>query len=84
MDSNGMFEKLWQFSALIVSKGCKILEVGTDETFIDLNLEKLTKQEPDKIILRAYTKGEPTYITKVIDGVEHKVINIEGKQYIPE
>ena len=28
MDSNGLFEKLWQFSSFMVSKGFKIIEVG--------------------------------------------------------
>ncbi|NCA67730.1 MAG: hypothetical protein EOM87_06680 [Clostridia bacterium] len=57
MDSNGRFEKLWQFSAYLVSKGCKILEVGTDETFIDINIEKV-EAVSDKVILRACSKGK--------------------------
>jgi len=35
-----MLEKLWQFSAFIVYKGCKIIEVGTHEIFLDNNIEK--------------------------------------------
>ena len=32
-DSNGRFEKLWQFSAFLVQKGFKIVEVGSDDKF---------------------------------------------------
>ena len=31
-DSNGRFEKLWQFSAYLVQKGFKIVEVGNSRT----------------------------------------------------
>ena len=83
MDSNGMFEKLWQFSAFVISKGCKVLEVSSDEKFIDINIEK-AEPTPDKVILRASATGKPTYTEKTIDGVTHKVIEIKGKRYIPE
>ena len=32
-DSNGYFEKLWQFSAYLIQKGFKIIEVGNEEKF---------------------------------------------------
>ena len=32
MDSNGLFEKLWQFSSFMVSKGFKIIEVGGEKS----------------------------------------------------
>ena len=32
-DSNGRFEKLWQFSAYLVQKGFEIVEVGSDDKF---------------------------------------------------
>ena len=35
LDSNGMFEKLWQFSSYLVQKGFKILEVGTGENLVE-------------------------------------------------
>src|SRR5699024_8613004 len=34
-DSNRRFEKLWQFSAYLVQKGFKIVEVGNAEKFSD-------------------------------------------------
>lgn len=83
MDSNGMFEKLWQFSAFIVSKGCKVLEVGTDETFHDINIEK-AEEDKEHIILRAYSKGKPNYFDKVINGIVYKTVEIQEKKYIPD
>ena len=32
-DSNGKFEKLWQFSAYMVAKGFKIIAVGGENKF---------------------------------------------------
>ena len=34
LDSNGKFEKLWQFSAYLVQRGFKIIEVGTIEDIL--------------------------------------------------
>lgn len=83
MDSNGMFEKLWQFSAFVVSKGCKILEVGTDETFIDINIEKI-EENPNYIFLLANSSGKPNYSIQTIHNINHKIIEIEHKRYMPE
>lgn len=83
MDSNGMFEKLWEFSVFIREHGCKVLEVSSDEKFIDINIEK-AEPTPNKVILRASATGKPTYTKQTINGIIHKVIDVEGKQYIPE
>ena len=39
-DSNGRFEKLWQFSAYLVQKGFKIVEVGADDKCLDGNIQR--------------------------------------------
>lgn len=39
IDSNGKFEKLWQFSAYLISKGIKIIEVSKQEQILDINIE---------------------------------------------
>ena len=52
LDSNGKFEKLWQFSAFMVSKGLKIIEVDRKNKFDDGDIPKTT-QEAGHIILRA-------------------------------
>lgn len=74
MDSYGMFEKLWQFSSFMVQKGFKVLAVGNDETFDDGNIEKETKYEPEKVILRACAMGKPT--------IENGRVEVNGKFYI--
>ena len=70
-DSNGRFEKLWQFSAFLVSKGFKIVEVGSDDKFHEGNIPKV--QEDTSLILRACAKGKPKK-----DGT---IIEIHGKHY---
>jgi len=83
MDSNGMFEKLWQFSAFVISKGCKVLEVSTDEKFIDVNINK-AEEDKTHVILRACGHSKPNYVEKIIKGIIYKAIEIEGKIYIPD
>lgn len=56
-DSNGMFDKLWQFSAFLVSKGFKIIQASKDE-FDFGNMPKEGYQK-DKVILRAHASGQP-------------------------
>ena len=57
-DSNGRFEKLWQFSAYLVQKGFKIVEVGADDKFLDGNIPKAPAGA--QLLVRACGgKGEP-------------------------
>lgn len=73
VDSNGKFEELWQFSAFLVKKGCKILHVGRDEKFQDGNIPKI---EPcEELVLRACQNGKPEPVNGVID--------INGRRYTP-
>ena len=58
MDSNGMFEKLWQFSSFMVSKGFKIIEVGNEEKFDEGDMPK-AERDTVHIILRACKSGQP-------------------------
>jgi hypothetical protein len=82
MDSNGKYEKLWQFSSELLQKGFKILEVSNDERFLDINI---TKTEPtDKIVLRATATGKPENATHLIDGVTYYAVKVDGKIYIPD
>lgn len=71
-DSNGRFGKLWQFSAFLVGKGFKIIEVGADDKFDDGDFDR-APAEQDKIILRACAKGR-----SVING---NTIQMNGKCY---
>ena len=71
-DSNGYFEKLWQFSAYLIQKGFKIIEVGNEEKFDFGNLPKASP-EPDKIILRCCDSNMPIIVGNVI--------TVAGKRY---
>ena len=83
MDSNGMFEKMWQFSSYIIQKGLKVLEVSSDEKFIDINIEK-ANVDTQHIILRANATGRPEYIYHEINGITYKAVKIANKIYIPD
>lgn len=72
MDSNGLFEKLWQFSSFMVSKGFKIIEVGGEDKFDDGDMPK-AEQDTVHVILRACKSGEPE--------ITGNHITIEGKSY---
>jgi len=65
MDSFGLFEKKWQFSADLIKRGFKILEVSDDSQFTEGNIPLLVEPS-DKYILRAYANGKPDIVgTKV-------------------
>lgn len=72
IDSNGMFEKLWQFSSYMVSKGFKIIEVGDENKFDDGDMPKV---EPDNthVIVRACKSGQPNK--------ENNIITVEDRSY---
>lgn len=83
IDSYGAYKKLWQFSSLIVQKGCKVIEVGNSDKFLDGNITKLNK--PSKqIVLRATAEGEPVYTTFEHNGIIYKAIAVGEKRYIPD
>ena len=81
-DSYGKFEKLWQFSSYLVDKGIKILEVSRYEDGKDLNIGTIDEHK-DEFFLRAVQKGQPNYKEREINGITHKIIDINGKCYIP-
>jgi hypothetical protein len=82
MDCYGCFEKLWQFSAYLISKGLKVLEVGNDTKFLDGNIERIKPNA--KLVLRATTKGKPEYITQTTNDTQYKAIKVNNKIYIPD
>lgn len=83
IDSNGMFDMLWQFSSCLVKKGLKILEVSTDEQFRDINISK-AEEDKEHMILRANAHGQPMYEERIIGGVSRKIVTVGGKSYIPK
>ena len=58
LDSNGRFEKLWQFSSFLVNKGFKIIEVTTSDKLV-YDPFPLIEKESYKILLRSIAKGLP-------------------------
>ena len=83
LDSNGKFEKLWQFSAYLVSKGIKVIEASKQEQMLDINIEP-APQYNEHIILRANADDKPKYLTQTINGVTYKAIKVADKIYIPD
>jgi len=61
IDSNGMFEKLWQFSAYLISKDLKVIEVSKLENIIDINIIP-AEEDTQHLILRATSDGKPQII----------------------
>ena len=72
MDSNGLFEKLWQFSSFMVSKGFKIIEVGGEDKFDDGDMPK-AEYDNVHVILRACENGKPE--------IQGNRITVESKSY---
>jgi hypothetical protein len=83
MDSNGMFEKLWQFSSFMVSKGFKIIEVGGEDKFDEGDMPK-AERDTVHIILRACSQGKPTNTASTKNGIAYKAIAVKNKMYIPD
>lgn len=72
-DSNGKFEKLWEFSAYMVSKGFKIIEVGGEDKFDEGDMPK-AERDTTHVILRACKSGEPE--------IKDNRITVKDKVYI--
>ena len=82
-DSNGKFEKLWQFSAYFVAKGCTVYAVSTEDNLIPCGIKPIPFNE-NRFIIRASNMGTPTWTNKTIDGVSYKAIRVKDMLYIPD
>lgn len=82
IDSNGMFEKLWQFSSYILQKGLKVLEISNADNFIDVNTQ-LADKDTQHILLRAVHNGKPERITQTIKGITYKAVKVDDIIYVP-
>lgn len=82
-DSNGMFEKLWQFSSYFVGRGFNIIEVSGEDKFLDGDI---SKAEPDleKMYLRATMQGKPTVATYKHGDTLYHGIKVGDKTYVPD
>ena len=79
IDAYGKFEKLWQFSAYLISKGYKVLEVGGKDKFLDGNIEPLPKPDEKILYIRATNKGKP--ITTTFNG--KPAVQVKDRIYVP-
>ena len=82
-DSNGLYEKLWQFSAFLVSKGFKIIEVGNEDKFLGGNIDR-AEENPEKPILRATAPGMPEYTSLEQSGTTYRAIQVQTRIYVPD
>ena len=73
----------WQFSSALIQKGCKIIEVGNNDKFIDGNIPKLTETS-SKILLRATADNEPIRTTFTHNGMGCRALQVGDKIYIPD
>lgn len=73
IDSVNQYDEIWKFSADLVSKKCKILEVSDNAQFNDGNISKATPT--NNYILRACMRGK---VEK-----QNGVINVNGRFYRP-
>ncbi len=83
VDSYGRFEKLWQFSAYLVSKGLKVIEVATDEKFLDGNIPR-AKGHAEWLYIQACTKGKHTVTSLTVDGQSYRAVEIGSRRYVPD
>lgn len=80
LDSNGRFEKLWQFSSFLVSKGFKIIEVTTSDKLV-YDPFPLIEKESNKILLRSIAKGLPMIQEVTYQDRPCKAICVNDKTY---
>ena len=81
LDSNGMFEKLWEFSAYLIAKGLDVIEVTRLENTIDININQV-EEDKQHMILRANADGKPEYVNHTINGITYRAIKVADKLYI--
>ena len=74
IDSINQYEEIWEFSAALVSKKCKILEVSENSQIDDGNIPKASAIG-NTYVLRACAMGR---VEK-----ENGIINIKGRFYTP-
>lgn len=82
-DSNGKFEKLWQFSSYLVKRGCKIVAISADDKFLDGNIRK-APENAEQFIIRACAMGTPTETSETKDGVIYTALHVGNITYIPD
>lgn len=84
IDSNGRFDKLWEFSVYAREHGVKVLEVSDTSRFLDGDILRVVGESDTKVYLRAIQKGRPTDTTYKVRDVTYRAVSVGGYTYIPE
>ena len=77
LDAHNVFEKIWQFSRILIANNIKVIAVSDADKFEDVNIARATN---NNISIRAIAKGQPEIISH--NGLE--AIKIADKIYIPD
>ncbi len=73
IDSNGLYDKLWKFSSLLVQKGFQIITV-CDTSKFDFGQLPATPSDDEHMIVRACAMGQPLQ--------NGNSISVNGKSYV--
>ena len=82
-DGNGKFEKLWQFSAYLKSKGCDIITVSRQENMIDEKTPPIERNEKE-FIIRSCAMGMSTQSSLKIEGTTYRSLRVGNIEYVPD
>ena len=77
LDAHNVFEKIWQFSKILIANDIKVIAVSNEDKFQDINIER---SENNAVSIRAISKGQPEIISH--NGLQ--AIKIANKIYIPD
>ncbi|GHV03438.1 hypothetical protein FACS1894211_16150 [Clostridia bacterium] len=82
-DSNGLYKNVWQLGSYLIGRGFEILEISTDEQFIDVNVGKV-EPDPAHILLRGHCRGKSAELSKEVGGSVYRAIRVGDGIYIPD
>lgn len=84
IDSNGKFDEVWKLSALLLRKGCKLIDiVEVDNKAIEINIEPPAVDKTN-LIIRAIAKGKSRFVPVSHNGIRYNAIQVDNKMYIPD
>lgn len=84
IDSNGKFDEVWQLSALLLRKGCKLIDiVDVDNKAIEINIDPPAVDKTN-LIIRAIAKGKPQFVPVSHNGIHYNAIQVDNKMYISD
>ena len=72
-----------QFAFTKLYEGMKVLEVSTEEKFLDGNIPRASEHH-ESLFIQAARKGRPTISTVTVEGKSYRGIEIAGRYYVPD